>query len=176
MVEEWKKIEGYSNYSVSSLGRVRNDKTGKMLKPGMCGGFRSYLQVGLYRGSHASRKCAPIHRLVAEAFIPNPENKPEVNHLNGDGFNNCVNNLEWIDHKDNLIHAYKVLNKKVAIGEPFAKQIIRIEDGRVFNSITEAAQTCGTHPTGISQCLNGRPHRHTAGGYHWRYADGKEYD
>lgn len=171
MTEEWKNIEGYQNYSVSNLGNVRNDRTGRLLKPSKCGGYRSYYQVALYRGTHASRKCIQVHRIVAETFIPNPYNFPEVNHIDGNGFNNCVSNLEWIGHKDNLIHAYKVLNKKVAIGDPFAKKIIRVEDGKIFNSITEAGEACGMKTgANISKCLN-RPNQQTAYGYHWKYAD-----
>jgi len=173
MEEIWKDIAGYEGrYQVSTLGRVRNSKTARICKPSKCGGSRNYLHVTLYQGSHDSRKSVSIHRLVADAFIPNPDNLPEVNHIDGNGFNNVVSNLEWITHAENMIHASKVLGKRVACCETFAKPIIRVEDGQIFNSITEAAKACGMK-TGacISHCLNGRPYHNTAGGYHWKYAD-----
>ena len=175
MIEEWRKIEGYPNYSVSNLGRVRNDATGRFLSQAKSGCRRSYLYVLLYDGTHASRKTMSIHRLVANAFIPNPDNKPEVNHLDGNGFNNVVSNLEWVTHTENLIHAHKVLGyrRKSIAGSANgnSKKVVRLEDGKIFDTVKDAAIACGTHYTCISQCLNGGPHRHTAGGYHWKYAD-----
>ena len=170
MIEEWRKIDSYPNYSVSNLGRVRNDKVGNILKPAKAGCRKSYLYVLLYNGTQTSRKLLAVHRLVATAFIPNPENKPEVNHLDGNGFNNIVSNLEWITRKDNILHAYQVLNRKVAIGKATSKRVIRVEDGHIFNSLTEAAISCGlSNHTSISHCVSGK--RQKAGGYHWKYAD-----
>lgn len=174
MEEIWKDIEGYEgHYQVSTLGRVRNLQTGRILKPSKCGGAngsRKYHHVLLYQGSHDSRKSVSVHRLVAQAFIPNPDNLTDVNHIDGNGFNNVVSNLEWIKHRDNLIHAYRVLGKKVAIGESFAKKVIRLEDGKVFNSLKDATKACGhTNSTSITLCVTGK--RPTAYGYHWKYAD-----
>lgn len=171
MKEIWKDIAGYEGrYQVSTLGRVRNSKTGKVLKPHECGGVggNSYYNVALYQGNHASRKHHLVHRLVADAFIPNPDNLSEVNHIDGNGFNNCVTNLEWISHKDNMWHARYVIGKKVACWDTFAKPVIRVEDGKVFNSIAEATKACGhTNSTSISHCVTGK--RKTAYGYHWEY-------
>lgn len=173
MEEIWKDIVGYEgHYQVSTLGRVRNNRSGRILKPNKCGGVdgRSYYQVGLYQGTHSSRKCLNVHRLVAMAFIPNPDDKPQVNHINGNKGDNRAENLEWVTAKDNLKHAYRVLGKKVAIGEPFAKKVIRLEDGKVFNSIIDATKACGhTNSTSITLCVTGK--RLTAYGYHWKYAD-----
>lgn len=169
MEEVWKDIAGYEGrYQVSTLGRVRNSRTGRILKPSKCGESKKYLHIILYQGDHASRKSFGIHRLVADAFIPNPDNLSEVNHIDGNGTNNCVTNLEWISHMDNMVHAYKVLGKKVACWDNFAKPIIRVEDGQVFNSIIEATKVCGhTNSTSISHCVTGK--RKTAYGYHWKY-------
>lgn len=162
MIEEWRKIEDYPNYSVSNLGRVRNDKTGRILAAHKWGELRTYLHVILYTGSHASRKSHSIHRLVAQAFVPNPDNKPEVNHLDGNGLNNCALNLEWTSRSENMIHAREVLHRG------HLRKVIRLDDGQVFNTLTEAAQACGSNAySGISHCLSGR--RQTAFGYHWKY-------
>lgn len=170
MTEEWRKIKGYQNYSVSNLGNVRNDKTGRLLKPGKSGGGtkRNYYQVLLYQGSHASRKSVFIHRLVADAFIPNPDNFPEVNHIDRDGFNNAVSNLEWVTRSENVLHTCS--GHKISIREIKSKKVIRVEDGKVFNDIVEAAQDCGSQNyLSISNCMVGR--RQTAFGYHWKYLE-----
>lgn len=172
MSEEWKTIPDYPNYSVSNFGRVRNDMTGKMLKPRIKDyEHNQYAQVVLYQGK-IPHKNFQIHRLVATAFIPNLENKPEVNHIDGNGLNNVVSNLEWVTGSENVSHAYRVLNRKMGFGNAYSrsKKVIRVEDGLVFNSITEAAQACGfKNPNSISKHLKGR--YLTACGYHWKYCD-----
>ncbi len=92
---EWKKIEGKTNYSISSSGDVRNDKTGRILKPHK--GTAGYYQVMM------GRKTTPlyVHRLVAIAFIPNPNELPQVDHINGDKLNNRVENLRWVTVSEN---------------------------------------------------------------------------
>lgn len=169
MSEEWKNIEGYPNYSVSNLGRVRNDRSGKVLKPIKRGGYtenQKYLFVGLRCGSPAKLRSMSIHRLVAVAFIPNPENKPQVNHKDGNRYNNAISNLEWVTCGENIRHSFNVLNRKSGS----SKKVMRIEDGRIFESMSEAARFCGLKNVGnIYRCIKGG--RPTAGGYHWKYAD-----
>ena len=99
--EYWKDIEGFSGYQVSNYGRVKNNKTGKILKPYLT---RGYLRVSLYNDS--GRKCKLVHRLVAEAFLPNPNNKSDVNHINGCKTDANVCNLEWVSASENMSHAH----------------------------------------------------------------------
>jgi hypothetical protein len=112
--EIWKSIDGYKSiYEVSNLGNVRSldriDFAGRHLKGKLfstnakCG---DYVTVRLTQmGMTQTHR---IHRLVAETFIPNPLNLPEVNHIDGNKQNNCVENLEWCDYSENIKHAYKM--------------------------------------------------------------------
>ena len=94
---EWKKIEGYENYSVSSNGDVRNDETGIILKVYYNQGYQL-----IKLRKNGKRKMFRVHRLVAQAFIPNPENKPCVDHINTIRDDNRVENLKWVTHKENM--------------------------------------------------------------------------
>jgi hypothetical protein len=97
--EEWTQIQDFSNYEVSNLGNVRNSNTGRILKLSCKGG---YMFTGLSQNSIG--KTFPVHRLVALAFIDNPENKPQVNHKDKNRSNNNVSNLEWSTASENSIH------------------------------------------------------------------------
>lgn len=113
--EIWKPIPDYDGYQVSNFGRVKSFKQGKIiiLKPALA--IVGYLFVGLFKKK--KKKKIRIHQLVACAFIPNPENKPEVNHRDGNKFNNCVDNLEWVTSSENQRHAVATGLTKNAQGE-----------------------------------------------------------
>jgi|688.fasta_scaffold502346_1 hypothetical protein len=95
--EEYRQIEGYDNYSVSNLGNVRNDKTGRILQG--CLHKLGYLHINLYK--EGKKKMYKIHRLVSIAFLPNPNNLPEVDHINRLPYDNRLENLRWISIGNN---------------------------------------------------------------------------
>lgn len=96
-LEIFKTIDGYEDYEVSTWGRVFNRRTGNFLTP--YHHHKGYLRVDLKNGKGI--KHFKVHRLVATAFIPNPEGKPQVNHIDGNPGNNSVTNLEWVTNKEN---------------------------------------------------------------------------
>lgn len=104
--ELWKAIEGYPDYRISSYGRVLSLKgiNPRILKPGTSG--PGYLLVILHKGS--KRKTAYVAQLVAKAFIPNPGNKPQINHIDGDKTNNHISNIERCTASENSTHANKI--------------------------------------------------------------------
>lgn len=170
VIELWKKTDVDSRYSVSNKGRIRRDKTGKILTPFKIGSKarnEQYYAVDMY-----PQKNVRVHLLVAQAFLPRVEGKNVVNHIDGDKFNNCIENLEWVTPSENCIHAYRTLGRKKFIGSenPTSKKVIRLEDGAHFASLREAAQSCGLkHHSGISDVLHGK--RKMAGGFHWAFAE-----
>ena len=176
---EWKKIPGFGDkYSVSTSGSVRNDVTGKVLKNTLMND--GYLCVHLSYQNHA--RMIMVHRLVAEAFLPNPNNLPVVNHIDGDKRNPTIDNLEWVTFSDNSKHAYRVglshvsEKCKKAVSKIVAengarttrKAVCRIDaDGviTVYKGVREAARANNIPRQSISRaCMNPE---YTAGGYKW---------
>ena len=160
-MEVWKDIEGYEGlYQVSSWGRVKNFTTGEVLK-GI--NTRGYLQVSLYtKGNKSNYR---IHILVAQAFIPNPQNKPQVNHIDEDKENNNIENLEWVTAKENLNHGTRNLRASKTKSIP----IICIETGVEYSSGKECAKQMGLHRGNITSVLKGK--RKTCGGYTFKYKE-----
>ena len=166
MTEEvWKPISGYEGlYEVSSFGRIRSVVHRLLLTPDEA---RGYLRVTLFKNGVRNRQ--PVHRLVAKAFLPNPRNKPAINHIDEDKSNNRVSNLEWCTPKENCNHGNR--NKKISRGvsKP-VKQLSKTgELLAIWKSMTIASEVLGVSLSEISVCT--REHHKSAGGYKWRYAN-----
>lgn len=98
------RIDEFPNYVIFKNGKVWSDKRLSYVKAHVNG--KGYWVVQLFH--EELRRTRPIHRLLAEAFLPNLEDKPEVNHINGDKLDNRLENLEWVTHQENIIHAYRI--------------------------------------------------------------------
>lgn len=163
----WKIIKEATNYEVSSQGEVRNRITKNILKGRLTKG--GYLQVSLKIDDTGKFTNKYIHRLVAQSFINNPEEKKEVNHIDGDKTNNNIKNLEWVTPSENQKHKHSIGIKKTSnrhIGM-FNKEDVLIKD---FNSILEAVSYFNkTSRVNIDNALQGK--QHTAYGYIWKYLD-----
>ena len=124
VVEEWKDY--IYNYQVSNHGNIRNKITGKILKTNKTG--RGYVSVTVSLGSSNNKQCIKIHRAVAELFIPNPNNLPQVNHKNGNKDCNKYWNLEWCDNSYNMTHAYNSgLHKKYTGSENHNAKLTQVD-------------------------------------------------
>ena len=168
-VVEFKLIEGYGDYMVSSDGKVWSLKYGKMKERKPTPDRGGYLRVSLYTNARRAHK--RVHRLVAEAFIFNPDNLPEVNHKDEDKTNNCVDNLEWCTAEYNS--NYGTRNERVAKThinhKAFSIPVVCLETGEVYPSAHEASRQTGINQQNISACLNGK--LKSAGGFHWARFD-----
>lgn len=170
-MEVWKRIDGYERYEVSNYGRVRSlDKRdvwgrlrkGKVLKPFHDTG--GYMQVCLRNGDKQCNK--NVHRLVAMAFIDNPERLPEINHKDENIENNHVDNLEWCTRLYNARYGTFQKRAHITLGKP----LMQIKDGEiiaVFSSTLEADRKTGVNHGSISRCCNGG--QKTSGGYTWAW-------
>lgn len=146
-MEDWRVIPDFPNYAVSDTGLVKNLKTGRILRPGVH--RQGYLLVWL--SDHGLRYGKSIHRLVTEAFIPNPDGKSQVNHKDGNKTNNHVDNLEWSTGSENTLHAYRT---GLFGGRPRVPVRI-VETGEIFESIRECAIAINGSSGDICSCLHG---------------------
>ena len=170
MNEIWKDISGYEGlYQVSNLGRVKSlprkgtrTRKERILKELTS---RKYLSINLYKDGQL--KTFTIHRLVAEAFIENTNNLPEVNHKDENKLNNIADNLEWCTRSYNI--NYKNRNKKAA--EKLSLMVMQFDKQfrliRIYDSLTEAYKETKIPYSNICKCC--KRERKTAGGYFWRY-------
>lgn len=161
MDEKAREIPDFPRYKVTSNGDVLNND-GIKLKPEKT--RNGYLRVSLSNESIKHKRMS-VHRLVANAFIPNPRNLPQVDHKNEIKTDNRVENLRWSTPLDNLNHSGVIGKASVA---KFTK-VRCITTGKIYDSVKEAADSLGIHHSNIVACCNGR--RPTCGGLEWEYVD-----
>ena len=152
-IEEFRDVPGYEGtYEVSNLGRVR--RNGKILRPRKDNW--GYLQLDLYKNGIKRRFL--VHRLVAQAFLPNPNKYPQVNHRDENKSNNTVDNLEWCTSQYNINYSQ---------AKPVLQFDLQGNFIREWPSGTKVEEELGIYQQSISSCCSGS--RHTAGGYTWKY-------
>lgn len=168
-MEEWRDIKGYEGYyQVSNQGRIRNTNSGR-IRATYTNRF-GYIGVGLHKDGEIHEK--KIHRLVAEAFIPNPDNLPEVNHKDENKENNTVENLEWCTRKYNINYGTRNDRQKEKvtnnpnISKPVGQYTLDGELVKVWPSLAETGRN-GYNPNGVGRSCRGERGKHK--GYKWQY-------
>ena len=164
-MENYKPIKGFeNNYLIYDTGQVWSITKKKFLKPKK--EWTGYLSVCLCKDN--IKTMHKIHRLVAEAFIPDPLNLPYINHIDENKENNSVSNLEWCNIEYNVNYQKNFSNeKREKLNGVIGKPIICVETNTVYKSASEASRQMGISRSHLSNVLNGR--KQTAGGYHWKY-------
>lgn len=170
MAEEeiWYPIKGYESlYEVSDQGRVRSLKFGKerILKP--IRNTSGYLQVFLCK--NGEKKTYRVHRLVAQTFIPNPHNLPEVNHKDENKENNSVHNLEWCTNKYNINYGTRTQRQAEKLSKPVLQYTKSGELVREWKSTIDVQRNLGYFQNHISSCCNGK--LKSAYNFIWKFKD-----
>lgn len=183
MKEIWKDIKGFEGkYQISNTGKVRSLsylKTKEIRELAICE-RAAYCMVHLSKNGHVYTK--RIYQLVAKAFIENPQNKPCVNHKDGNKHNNCVDNLEWVTHLENNLHAFRILGKWKDIKfdkhwrSKKVEQHYISEDGHdyclaVYANVQIAAKINGLCANSIYECCHNDKNHKNVGGYRWRFKE-----
>ena len=174
LIEVWKPVFGFEDlYEVSNLGAVKSVRRNALMKKFTNKGYE-YAHL-CKNGKHFNAK---VHRLVAVAFIPNPENKPQVNHKDGNKMNNRANNLEWATALENQRHARETGLNSAGRNNPITSKAVDMlsVDGRfikTFPSFSEAERSTGIKRRNIQGCCAGRYGCRTAGGFVWKYNENK---
>lgn len=158
MNETWKEIPEYRGYyEASDKGRIKSTRNNKILAQTVQN--NGYMMVSLSVGG--VHKMRTVHRLIAGAFLENPNNYRDVNHIDGNKTNNNLQNLEWVTHSENIKHAYSVA------GHPRrTAAVVCIDTGKEYESIKQAAEITGINKASISHAICGISK--TAGGFRWK--------
>lgn len=164
----WKTIEDFPQYEISIEGKVRNKQSKQLKKPSVS--KRGYPVVSLQKDHKQYLKT--VHILLARTFLPNPDDKPMINHIDGDKTNYSIDNLEWVTSQENTIHAVKT-GLLLPTGE---KEVIQFTQDMTevarFVSASEASRQTGIKRCNICGVARGNVRAKTAGGFIWRYANG----
>lgn len=163
---EWKTVAECDKYEVNQKGEIRHKKRKHILSPRKNSGGYGYVAFVI----NGCRKNFAIHRIVANAFIPNPNGYTEINHKDYNRLNNCVENLEWVSSSQNKQHAYLKVENHISRGKKVNQYDKEGNFIKTFDSITKAAYEVGCVVSAISNCCLGRTK--TAMGYQWRFVEG----
>ena len=189
MKEIWKKIDGFDKYQISNLGRVKSkertvrnrQRKERIVKPSL--NQKGYLQVTLINNEN-NYKTLKVHRLVAIAFIQNPTDLAQVNHIDGNKTNNTVENLEWCSNIENMQHSYKIglrdkekmsINMKKLGKYPYRNHkrgVLQIDKNtgeilKRWEYIIDASRKMRISHSAIHNACSGRSK--TSGGYKWKF-------
>ena len=162
---EWREVKEYTNYEVNQFGEIRHKKRKKILKPRSNNGGYQYVNFKI-NGKNTN---FAVHRIVANAFIPNPNGYTEVNHKDYNKKNNCVDNLEWVSSSQNKQHSYLKQENKKSRGKAvnqYTKEGIFL---KTFDSVSDAAKELGCCVAAISNCCLGRTK--TSQGFRWSFVE-----
>ena len=143
--EQWVRIKGHECYEVSNLGHIRNRLSGQNLKG--YPNYKGYLRVML------DGKQKTIHRLVAEAFIPNPNNLDTIDHIDGNKLNNAADNLQWMSREDNASKAFKGTSRTIR-----REKVACLETNKIYDSAAAAARELKVYADSIRGCCKGKQH------------------
>lgn len=164
--EVWVNCVSSSDYEVSNKGKIRSKKKNLILKSRI--NSAGYEDVKIWDSTRQKHKHLRIHQEVARTFITNPNNKPEVNHIDGNKLNNDASNLEWSTRSENTKHAIKNGLFTPYKLPPYKKEGVRVrivETGEEFESLSDCARHVKGFKTGISACVHGKKRTHM--GYHY---------
>lgn len=166
MEEVWKDIEGYEGlYKVSNMGNLYSNYVKRNLQLSLDG--YGYIQVILRKNSSGKRHL--LHRLVAEAFIPNTENKPQVNHIDEDKTNNRADNLEWVTAKENINHGTRTERQVYTQRIIQKSRPVICSNGMSYCSTREASRLLELDNSSLNKVLQGK--RKTVGGFTFKYKE-----
>lgn len=191
-MEIWKDIKGYEGiYQASNTGKIRSvDRVRKVIGSNkfkknytytrfykgkeLVGGLdKDGYRIGVFYDSEGKRKTLKFHRLIAQTFIPNPNNFPEVNHKNGNKQDNDISNLEWVTTQQNVQHAFKT-----GLRQGKRKPVARLDKNtlevlQIYPSVASTAKE-GYNPGHVGGCCRGDRGRVTHKGYRWRFLEDLE--